>query len=81
MNITIRGSFYKTNTGSIGIKETLLSRLFYLSSYFPNLFNLIKFLIVKKYFIPSKKKVSLKKITCYKVNSEIDIQIPKDLRS
>ena len=57
VNITIRGSFYKTNTGSIGIKETLLSRLFLPGiSYFPNLFNLIKFLIAKKYFIPSKKK-------------------------
>ena len=55
INITVQGQFYKTNTSSIGITETLLSRLFLpVISNFPGLFNQIKLFIAKKYFKPSR---------------------------
>ena len=80
INITVQGQSYKTNTSSIGITETLLSRLFLpVISNFPGLFNQIKLFIAKKYFKPSRAVGFFKKditISNNEINSNIDLKIP-----
>ena len=82
LKINVYGNFYKTNTDSIGIVETIFSRLFIpLISNFPSLFNIVKSFIARKYFVPSNHKGSFKKdilINNFEVSSTITTKIPKD---